>query len=71
MVSTSVSVQRERVVVLVLLLKLKARRGGTGSRSGEAWLVAVTISGHHHGLLPRRRGGCWGRQLHLRHCVLG
>jgi hypothetical protein len=61
MVSPSVQLQRGRV----LLLLLKAWRGG----SGEARLVAVIISGHHHDLLPRRRGG-WGHQLHLRHCVL-
>jgi hypothetical protein len=60
---SSVQLQRERVVLL------KARRGGSSGRSGEAWLVAVIISGHHHDLLPRRRGG-WGHQLHLRHCVL-
>jgi hypothetical protein len=54
-------------------LLLKAWRG-SGSRRGrggsEAWLETVIFSGHHHDLLPLRRGG-WGHQLHLWHCVLG
>jgi hypothetical protein len=60
------------MVSSVHLLLLKAWRG-SGRRRGrgrsEAWLVAVIISGHHHDVLPLRRGG-WGHQLHLRHCVL-